>query len=325
MQIRVLNAAVVRSLLTLSRCIELMRTAMSMTTDERSIQPIRQALRVPGRPDLLGMMPGYTARPEWLGIKVLTVFESNASIAYGSHQGMVLLFDARNGLPRAMIDAGEITALRTAAATAVATDVLARHDATSLAVFGSGEQARRHLEALPQVREFGRIAVWARNAEKAHALASEFTEVLGQSVEAVNAETAAECDVVCTVTASAEPVFRAHWLRPGQHLNLVGSSIPSRSEAEPQVVQNSRYFCDYKPSALALAGELRRARESGIVSDDHVLGSIGDVMEGRLEGRRTPSDITVFKSLGMIVEDLVAADYVLEEAERAGAGQVIDW
>lgn len=326
MKIRVLNAPLVRELLPMERCIALMRQAMSMVTRQETVQPIRQGLRPPDVHGLIGLMPGYTSTPQWLGVKVVTVFEGNFGTQFGSHQGMVLLFEAKHGTPKAIIDASEITAIRTAAATAVATDVLAREDAASLGIFGYGEQAHQHLAALRLVRNFQRVLVWGRDAAKARAFAAEQSAHLGIDVEAVaRPELAAEADVICTLTSARDPFYRGEWLRPGQHLNLVGASMPTTAEADPDVVRRSRYFGDFKDSTLALAGEFHRAKQAGLVNDDHLLGSIGDILEGRIAGRTSREDITTFKSLGMIVEDLISADHVLAEAERRDVGSVIDW
>jgi ornithine cyclodeaminase/alanine dehydrogenase-like protein (mu-crystallin family) len=151
MKIRVVNSAAVRELLPMRHCIALMRQAMVLVARGEAVQPLRQRIRLPEGSGLLGWMPGYLAVPQWLGVKVVSIFAGNCGTAFGSHQGMVLLFDTQHGTPKAIVDAQEVTAIRTAAATAAATDTLGRHDATSLAVFGSGEQARQHLRALPLV------------------------------------------------------------------------------------------------------------------------------------------------------------------------------
>jgi ornithine cyclodeaminase/alanine dehydrogenase-like protein (mu-crystallin family) len=327
MQIRVLNAAAVRSLLPVDRCIDLMRTAMSLVATGDAIQPIRQSLFHPDRRGLLSMMPGYTGNPEWIGIKVMSVFPGNFGTAFGSHQGFVHLFETKNGAPRAIMDGREITAIRTAAATAVATDALARRDTPTLAIFGYGEQAHTHLEAVTRVRSFRRALIWGRDFAKAKQFAAD--QAAHHDVEIVAVATPEEAavgaDVLCTTTAAKEPFFEARWLRPGQHLNVVGSSIPTTSEIDVETVVRSRLFVDFRDSALALAGDLRRAKEAGAVGDDHIVGSIGDVLTGRVPGRTADQDITLFKSLGMVAEDLVSADFILHEAERLGVGQVIDW
>jgi ornithine cyclodeaminase len=327
MKIRLLNAAAVRSLLPMERCVDLMRNAMSLVATNQAIQPIRQAVFHPDRRGLMSMMPGFTADPEWLGIKVISVFPGNFGTGIGSHQGVVLLFETRTGSPVALLDGREITAIRTAAATAVATDVLARKDVRTLAIFGYGEQAHTHLQSIPVVRRFERAVVWGRDYEKAKAFVAEVGKHAPFKVEAVRTaeEAAAQGDVLCTTTAAAEPFFKGEWLRPGHHLNAVGSSVPTTSEIDVDTVARCRLFVDFKDSALALAGDFRRAREAGEVGDDHIVGQIGDVLTGKVTGRRDDRDITLFKSLGMVAEDLVSADYIFREAERTGVGPVVDW
>lgn len=308
-------------------CIDLMIRAMKLVAEGKTIQPIRSGVFHPNMRGLLGMMPGYIGEPDWLGIKVTSVYPGNSGAHPGAHQGAVMLFDPASGTPMAFIEAGEITAIRTAAATAAATDVLARKDASTLGVFGYGEQARTHIRALPLVRRFEQTLVWGRDTEKLQRFCRAQSAELGLDITpARSAEHAAtEADVLCLVTAAAEPIFTADWLRPGQHLNVVGSSIPSTSEIDVQTVARARYFVDYDESARVLAGDFRRARDTGVVTDEHLLGTVGDVLIGKVAGRRSGEDITLFKSLGMVSEDLVAADFVLKEAERLGVGVVVDW
>jgi ornithine cyclodeaminase len=327
MKIRLLNAAAVRELLPMDRCVDLMRNAMSLVATNQTIQPIRQGLFHPDRRGVMSMMPGYTAKPEWLGIKVISVFPGNFGTGIGSHQGVVLLFETKTGSPAAILDGREITAIRTAAATAVATDMLARKEVKTLAIFGYGEQAHTHLEAVPVVRRFERVLVWGRDFDKAKAFCAEAAKHGTANVTAVATaeEAAVQADVLCTTTAAAEPFFKADWLRPGQHLNVVGSSVPTTSEIDVETVARCRLFVDFKDSALALAGDFRRAKEAGRVTDDHIVGSIGDVLTGKIQGRTSDQDITLFKSLGMVSEDLVSADFILREAERKNVGILADW
>lgn len=325
MTLRILGPKEVRECLPMARCIEAMRRAMSLVAEGRTIQPIRQALFTPDRKGLLGLMPGYTASPEWLGAKLVSVFHGNFAQGLPSHQGVVMLFDAKHGKPSAIMDAREITAIRTAAATAVATDALARKDAKTLSFFGYGEQAREHLEALGHVRKFERVLVWGRDAKKAQAFAHEHsTKTL--PVEAVaTAQDAAHADVVCLLTGATDPLFFGRWLKAGQHVNAVGASTPNAAEIDTETLTRSRMFADYKDSAIALGGEFIRARDAGAISADHILGSIGDILTGKIKGRTSDADITLFKSLGMACEDLVSADVVLAEAERRNIGLRVDW
>lgn len=327
MQIRLLNAGAVRELLPMSACIDAMRQAMSLVATGDTIQPIRQAMFIPSQKGLLSMMPGYTAKPEWLGIKVMSVFPGNFGTAFGSHQGFVMLFETEHGAPKAILDGREITAIRTAAATAVATDALARQDVKTLAIFGYGEQAHTHLEAVTQVRTFERALVWGRDFERTQAFCAE--QAKHHKLEIVPVRTAEEAavgaDVLCTTTAAKEPYYQATWLRPGQHLNVVGSSVPTTSEIDVETVARTNLYVDFKDSALALAGDFRRAKAAGAVTDDHIRGAIGEVLTGKIPGRTSAEEITLFKSLGMVAEDLVSADHILHEAERRGVGQVVEW
>ena len=332
MSLRLINAHEVNRLLPMSACIALMRKAMTLPGPGGAVQPIRTGLKLPGSPNLLGMMPGYVpnendAGSAQLGIKVVTVFPGNFGTDLGSHQGMVLMFDPKSGRPVGVVEAREITAIRTAAASAVATEALSRPDATVLAVFGYGEQATVHIEALLQVRAFERVLVWGRDAARVHSFCESSRQRFGVAVEAVaTVEDAVErADVLCTVTAAPEPFLMGRWLRAGQHLNVVGSSIPTTAEVDHEAVRRSRFYVDFLDSALALAGEFRRARDAGVVTEAHILGSIGDVLTGRVPGRRDAGDITLFKSLGMVCEDLVATRFVLDEAERLGVGRVVEF
>jgi ornithine cyclodeaminase/alanine dehydrogenase-like protein (mu-crystallin family) len=327
MKVRMLNAKAVRQLLPMDRCVELMRKAMLMVAEQETIQPIRSSLRLPDGRGLLSLMPGYTADPRWLGIKVVSVFPENFGSDRGSHQGAVLLFEPEHGSLVAIADGREITAIRTAAATAVATDALARRNASTLAILGYGEQARMHVQSLALVRPVARILVWGRDLSRAERFCEWASSKTDARVEVVSEARVAisEADVICTTTAAAEPVLRGEWLCPGQHLNVVGSSIPTTAEVDVEAVARCRVFADFRESALQLGGELQRARHAGIVGDDHILGCVGEVLAGRIVGRSSESDMTMFKSLGMVCEDLVAADFVLRESVRQEVGSSVEW
>ncbi|HTW38454.1 MAG TPA: ornithine cyclodeaminase family protein [Steroidobacteraceae bacterium] len=326
MQIRVLDATAIREVLSMDRCIELMRRAFEMVATGETIQPVRQALGTPDGRGVVGWMPGYTARPEWLGIKVISVFPGNFGTAFGSHQGMVLLFEAAHGSPVAVLEAGTLTAIRTAAATAVATDVLAPAGARSLGILGYGEQAETHIDALLRVRPFELISIWGRDLHRAARFAARSSERFGvRAVAVADAREAAHADVICAVTAATDPILHGAWLHAGQHLNLVGSSVPTAAEADEETIARGRLFVDFRESALALSGEFRRAKARGLVTDEAIVGCVGDVIVGKVAARAAPTDITVFKSLGMASEDLVASDFVYREAARRGLGVLLDW
>lgn len=324
--LRLLDATAVRRLLPMRDAIALMRDAFVAAIDPRTIMPIRQADAPVGARARLGVMHGYAAQPATFGIKVVGIPTAPAPGA-PSHPGIVVLFDQDSGCPVVMLDAHEITAIRTAAATAAATDVLARRDAERLAVLGCGEQARTHLLALTHVRAFRSIVVWGRDADRARAFATEMSEVMGRQVSAAASAEAAvrEADVICTTTTAAEPILAGAWLPSGAHLNAVGSSIPATSEIDVEAIARSRVFVDFPPSAVALAGDLARARTAGVLPEGGPLTAVGEVIAGSREGRRSAGEITLFKSLGMIIQDIASADFVYRASLAAGIGVEIPW
>jgi ornithine cyclodeaminase len=282
---------------------------------------------MPGGLGMLGNMPGYLADPECFGVKLVSLIPRNKPPQFSSHLGLVLLFEAEHGRPVALLDAAEITAIRTAAASGLATRLLARPDAGDLALLGAGEQARSHLEAMLAVRTLRRIRVWARDAEKAAAFAlaegarHRVTIETSPSVQ----EAVAGADIICTLTKAREPLLLGEWLSPGVHLNIVGSSIATTAEIDTPAVARARFFVDYRESTVNEGGEYLRALNAGAITPDHILGEIGEVANGSKPGRRSPSDVTLYKSLGIAPQDLASAHYVLEKARAAGVGQVIDF
>jgi ornithine cyclodeaminase len=225
-----------------------------------------------------------------------------------SHQGVVVLFDGETGAPTCIAHAGEVTAIRTGAASAVATEALARTDAHRLALLGYGEQAHTHARAIALVRPLSAITVWGRSPERAEAFAAKIGAELGLPVRAcASAEAAvAEADIVCTVSAAKEPVLMGRWLAAGTHVNVVGSSFAGPVEVDNDLVAGSRFIADSREGVLAQGAEFLNAKAAGLVDDDHVVGEIGEVLAGTLPGRQSLDQITVYKSLGHIVQDLAA-------------------
>jgi ornithine cyclodeaminase len=219
---------------------------------------------------------------------------------------------ANNESSSCIADAVPVTKIRTACATAAATDALARADAEVLAIFGTGIQAEAHLQALPLVRPFREILLWGQSSDKARALAEKMSKVLDQPITVVadGEHAAARADVICTVTSSTAPVLLGAWVKPGTHVNLVGSSYLGPVEVDSALVANARYVADYRPGVLAQASELAVAREAGVVDDTHVIGEIGEVFAGRIAGRENDQQITIYKSLGHVAQDLAAAAYL---------------
>jgi ornithine cyclodeaminase len=235
---------------------------------------------------------------------------------------MVALFDPESGAPACLIEAGELTAIRTAAASAAATDMLARRDSRRLAILGTGEQAWRHIEAISRIRPLDDVMIWGRCLEKSEALATRSLEELKLQAKVVaSAETAvAEADIVCTVTASPEPVLLGKWVKSGTHVNAVGSSRAGPVEIDADLVACSRFFADHRESVLRQGAEFLEAKAAGRVGDDHILGEIGQVYMGEVPGRISDDDVTIYKSLGNIVQDLAAGWFLYRSALEKGFG-----
>jgi ornithine cyclodeaminase/alanine dehydrogenase-like protein (mu-crystallin family) len=326
-EIRVLRGPQVRQLLPMAECVNLMRQTMIAVSERRVVLPLRSIMVMPGDRGMLGNMPGYLAEPECFGVKLVSLIPRNKPPHYSSHLGLVLLFEAEHGCPVALLDAAEITAIRTAAASGLATRLLAGAGAGDLALLGAGEQAHSHLEAMLAVRTLRRIRVWARDRGKATAFARSEGAKHGIVIEtSANVREAVDgADIICTLTKAREPILLGEWLAPGAHLNVVGSSIATTAEIDTPAVVKSRFYVDYRDSTVHEGGEYLRALKAGAITPDHILGEIGAVANGSQVGRQSPSDVTLYKSLGIAPQDLASAHYVLEKARAAGIGQVIDF
>ena len=289
-----------------AECVPLMRAAMIALSEGRTRQLLRGIVDLPkGR--AFGVMPGAMLDDGTFGAKLVSVYPDNFARGGRSHQGVVALFDPETGAPSAILEAGEITAIRTAAASAAATDVLARKDARRLAILGYGEQAWRHIEAIRVVRDLDRITIWGRDPEKARAFAARAGAEACASVEAA----VADADIVCAVTAAPEPILLSRMVADGTHINAVGSSRAGPAEIDSALVARARFFADHREGVLAQGAEFIRAREAGLIGEDHLLGEIGEVMAGRIEGRTSAAEVTIYKSLGSIVQDLAAARHIV--------------
>ena len=315
---RFIDAAEVRANLTYDVAIPAVRAAMIALSAGETRQLLRSILHFEdGR--MFGVMPGALGEAAPFGAKVLSVFPQNFEVGRPSHQGVVMLFDPVTGELSCIAEAREITAVRTAAASAVATDALARPDARRLALLGYGEQAQTHLLAIGKVRALETVTVWGRSAERAKAFAERMRTEAGVAVEvAPSAEAAvAEADIVCTVTPAAEPILKGAWLAPGAHVNIVGSSFAGPAEVDNHLVVRSRFVADYREGVLKQGAEFLHAKAAGLVGDEHVVGEIGEVLSGKLPGRQSDDQITAYKSLGHIVQDLVSVQALLAVPPRA--------
>lgn len=326
-EIRVVRASEVRSLLPMADCIDLMRSTMIAVSEGRAEIPLRSVLQMPGSIGFMGNMGGFLAEPECYGVKIVSLTPRNVGTRYSSHLGVVLLFETDHGRPVALLDAGAITAIRTAAASALATDLLARPDASDLAILGAGEQAASHLEAMNHVRSLRRVRIWAPAHERSKRFAAEHSDRVGLEIEALADPQAcvAGADIICTVSKARDPILFGDDVMPGTHVNLVGSSIVSTAEADVSLVAKARYFVDLRLSATNEAGELRRALEAGAIQSDHIIGEIGEVARGSVAGRMSQDDITIYKSLGIAAQDLAAAYVVNQRARELHRGQLVQF
>jgi len=302
--------------LTYDVCIPLVRDAMIAFSKGETRQLLRSILTLSeGR--LFGVMPGAVGEYGPFGAKLISVFHGNFALGKQSHQGLIILFDPESGAPVCVVHAGEVTAIRTAAASAVATDALARKDARRLAILGYGEQASTHARAISRVRKLESITIWGRSPERARALAEQMQVELAVPVVTARdvEEAVAQADMVCTVTSAAEPILNGAWVRPGTHLNLVGSSHAVPVEVDNELVVRSRFIADSREGVLNQGAEFLRAKAAGLIGDDHIVAEIGQVLAGEIVGRRSPEEITVYKSLGHIVQDLASAWALYSQAE----------
>lgn len=298
-------------------CITAMETMFRDLAEGRILQPLRTLMWLPDRSGLLGMMPGYAQGPNIIGIKLITIFHANGPAGFPSHQGLVILFEATHGQPLLLLDAAELTAIRTAAASALATRLLAREDARTLAIIGTGEQAERHIESISLVRKIDAIYLWGRNPAHANALKDRLaahTRAGGPRYPlhlTTTAQAAVEAaDIICTVTAAARPIVEGHWIKPGAHLNVVGSCTPNSREVDSKTIKNATLFTDRYELLFKEAGDFLIPKQEGIVTEDHVKGELGEVLTGTKPGRKNPDEITLFKSLGIAAEDLYAAWHI---------------
>ncbi|WP_129644479.1 ornithine cyclodeaminase family protein [Peristeroidobacter agariperforans] len=316
----VIGGADVRRLLPMEDCIPIVESAMREVSRGGAQLPLRIGCAPPGTPNILAVMPGYLDEPPTIGAKVIAVYPASAQRGLSSHMGVVVLFDSREGLPLAIIDAASITSLRTAAATAVATKALASEAAADLTIIGTGEQAAAHLDAISLVRKLRSVRVWGRCKEKAYAFADREARPGQPNIEVYGAvrDALLGADLVCTTTGSSEPIVEGAWIAQGTHVNLIGASSAGAREVDDALVLRSSFFVDFRGSALAQAGELLSAMGSNAAK--HIRGEIGEVLNGSVPGRTDEFEVTVYKSLGIAAQDLAAAHAIYQRAQQRGLG-----
>jgi len=301
----------VTALLTLPECITVMEDALAALARAEAYNPLRQVIRAPGAAGMLGLMPAYRGGERaFYGLKEVCVFPGNPARGLDTHLGAVLLHDGETGELLAAMNASAITAIRTAAVSAVATKLLAREDASVLAILGTGVQGRIHADAIPLVRPIREIRTYSRSGGTA---ASAEQCVRG-------------ADIVVTATSSREPVLRREWLGEGAHINAVGSSIAGARELDGATVAAASMFVDRRESTVNESGDyLFALREGAIAGPEHIRAELGELLTSQAEGRRSADELTLFKSLGLAIEDLASASFLYAKAVRLGRGTVVGW
>jgi ornithine cyclodeaminase len=312
----------------MAECIELMSDALVSVASGEVYQPLRTIVRPPDALGLLGLMPAYRHGERGaFGLKAICVFPGNPSLGKDAHQGMVMLFSQETGEPLALMNASQITAIRTAAVSAVATRLLAREDAEQLGIIGAGVQARTHLVALAGVRSIKRARVACRNPEHAARLVREMEQKVPFAIEPVSSNEAAvrDADLIVTATSAHEPVLRRDWISAGAHVNAIGTHSPQSREIDSETMAAARLFVDRRESALNEAGDYLLAAKEGAVGPENIVAEIGELLIGAKPGRTSHSEITLFKSLGLAVEDVACAEYLFRRAKAENAGSWVDF
>jgi alanine dehydrogenase len=323
----VINDSEVKTLLRMQDCISVMEVALISLARGEVILPLRPVMWLPEKVGALAMMPTFCSNPAGMSVKVISVFPGNRETPYDSHQGAILLFETRFGQLLAAVDASSVTAIRTAAVSGAATKLLAREDAGDLAILGSGVQAQTHLEAMLCCRKIRRVRVWSRNREHARTFADQGSKRFGLKIEVSlePKEAVRNADLICTVTSSPRPILMGDWIAKGAHINAVGAGFPETRELSSFAVNKSRLFVDRKESTLNEAGDFLIPKKEGLISDDHICGEIGEILIDKIKGRNTPDEITLFKSLGIAIEDLASAQFIYAKAMEKRKGTRVEF
>jgi ornithine cyclodeaminase/alanine dehydrogenase-like protein (mu-crystallin family) len=318
----VLSEHEVQSLLDMESCVGAMTDVLTALARDELFQPLRFVVRPPAADGLLGLMPSHRAGASPVyALKEIVVTPDNPSRGLDAHQGAVLLHDGATGQLVALLNASPVTAIRTAAVSAVATRALARADAQRVAILGAGVQARAHVDAMRAVLDDPEIRIYARRLEAAESLASEVGAIASPSPDSA----LFGAEVVCTTTSAKEPVLEHRWLAAGAHVNAVGSSIPTARELDSETMLKASLYVDRRESTLNEAGDYLIPASEGILGPGHIKAELGEVLAGLAPGRTDEEELTVFKSLGIGVEDLAAADLVVRRARERGVGTEVEF
>ena len=315
MTLQIIDADRVGKLLPMAECIDVMAEAMKAASAGEVVQPLRTVLPVDDRGGHLFVMPAASQSLDCYGAKLISLTPANSGKALPTIRGDYLLFEGDTGAAVALIDAASLTAIRTAAASGLAARLLARPEAATCGIFGTGVQAESHAEAMRAVRPVREIRIWGRDAEKADRLARRLKASTGLDVRAHEDPAAvAACDLVCTVTAATQPILKGAWVRPGAHVSLVGAHTLTQREADTELLRRSLVFVDLLAAAQREAGDVMIPIQERSVPADHIRGEIGKVASGALAGRTSPDQVTLYKSVGIAAQDLFAARRVFSGA-----------
>jgi ornithine cyclodeaminase len=328
MEVLIMNHEQVVQSLPMPQCIETMAEALECLAKGEGYMPVRMMVRPPATSSLMALMPAYRSghQPVY-GLKTICMFPGNAEMGKDIHQGSVQLFSGENGELLAVVNGSAITAIRTAAVSAVATRLLAREDAGDVALIGAGRQGRAHLAAMAAVRRLKRVRVADCVFERTQKFVEEMSPQYDFPIEAVPSVEAAvrNADIVVTITTSGKPVVRREWVSNGAHLNVVGASLPNAREVDGATVAASKLFVDRRESTLKESGDYLLALQEGAIGPDHIRGEIGELLLGKVQGRTSDRDITMFKALGLAIEDVVAAQFLYEQARQKRSGTWVDF
>ncbi|MCR2820080.1 ornithine cyclodeaminase family protein [Lederbergia panacisoli] len=313
----VITADVVRDILSVKSCMNVMERALTDLANGQALQVLRTVLPLEGE-NVLGQMPSYLKNDGVIGTKVITVYPDNNQIGFPSHQGVVLLFNAINGKLQAIVDGNEITAIRTAAVSSIATDLLANKNSHTLSILGTGEQARSHLEAMLLVRPIKYVRVWSRHRKNGLAFKEEMEAKLNISVDVSDSaeEAVHQADIICTVTAAREPILKGEWVKEGAHINAVGACKANDRELATDLVKKSEFYVDRVESATKESGDFLIPLQEGVINESHIKGEIGELLIGKIPGRKSEKSITIFNSLGLAIEDIAAANFIYKEMSK---------
>ena len=326
MPLTIVNAAGVRKLLPMSECIDAMEPAMIAATTGAISMPPRLVAPLIDESGTLVLMPGSSTELAAFGAKVINLIPDNPARGLPAIQGFIALFDHASGTPVAVIDGAEVTAIRTAAASGLATRLLARADAHTCGIFGNGVQAVTHIDAMVAVRAVDEIIVWGRNPDKVRAFAQAQAQRTGIRVrETADPAEAGACDLVCTTTTSPEPVLAGEWVNPGAHVNLVGAHSLATRECDTDLVVKSSVYVDLMESTRNEGGDIMIPVAEGAIDETHVIGELGELLEGKIPGRQDDRQVTLYQSHGINAQDMFAAKHIYAKSQEAGNALTVEF